>query len=424
MPITETELKLIAALAIIGLHQRHFGRFHRHVGAGAHRDACCSTLAAKLRTMLQEPLKSGNVSTFGEPTGTIIVLLFVIQPRRIAMTDQVRLAPEAQLSSLITGRFLTQAVGACVELGLVDPLANGPLAAEEVARRTHTHAPSVYRLFRMLAMVGVLDEHDGQRFSLTPVGQLLRSDVPGSLAGMARFMAQGWHAHAWAHLPHSIKTGEPGFPVAHGAPMFKWFPEHRAEGEIFHQAMTAYSGALGHAVLASYDFSRFGRIADIGGGHGMLLSMILGKTSGATGIVFDLPEVVHGAAPTLQKAGISSRCDVVGGDFFEGVPAGFDAYVMKHIIHDWSDERAATILRHCAAGLNPNGRVLLVEMVVPPAGTPSFGKILDLEMLVMTEGGRERTEAEFGALFASAGLKLERVVATPSPVSVIEASRV
>jgi SAM-dependent methyltransferase len=329
--------------------------------------------------------------------------------------------PQALLMSLITGRFMTQSLGVVAELRIADQLEDGPLDADELARRTGAHGPSVYRLLRALSMVGLFTEHEGQRFSLTPAGELLRTDAPGSLAGMARFMSQGWHAQAWAAMPESVRTGEPGFIKAFGTPMFKWFVDHPTEAQIFHEAMTGFSGALAQAVLAAYDFSRFATIADIGGGHGTLLAAILAKTPGAKGTVFDLPQVVQGAQPILEKAGVAARCQTIGGDFFASVPAGFDAYVLKHIIHDWSDAAAAKILRQCAAGLNPGGRVLLVEMVVPPPGVPSFAKMLDLEMLVMTEGGRERTEPELRALFAESGLELERIVSTPAPVSVIEA---
>jgi len=329
--------------------------------------------------------------------------------------------PQAQLMNLITGRFMTQSVGVVAELRLADHLKDGPLGADELARRAGAHGQSVYRLLRALSMVGLFTEHEGHRFSLTPAGELLRTDVPGSLAGMARFMSQGWHAQAWAEMPASVRTGEPGFVAAFGVPMFKWFADHPPEAQIFHDAMTAFSGALAQAVLAVYDFSRFATIADIGGGHGTLLAAILAKAPAAKGAVFDLPQVVAGASRTLEKSGVAARCQTIGGDFFASVPAGYDAYVLKHIIHDWSDVAAIKILRSCAAGLNPGGRVLLVEMVVPPPGVPSFAKMLDLEMLVMTEGGRERSEAEFRALFAEAGLELERIVPTQAPVSVIEA---
>jgi hypothetical protein len=326
------------------------------------------------------------------------------------------------LIQLITGRFMTHAVGAVAELGIADQMKDGPLGADEIAKRVKAHGPSIYRLLRALSVAGVFVEPAGKRFSLTPVGELLRTDVPGSLAGMATFLSSPFHGQAWFELKHSLRTGETAFDKAFGRPMFKWFVDHDAEAQVFHQAMVSFSSGLGQAVVAAYDFSRYKTIADIGGGHGTLLAIILGKHQGSTGVVFDLPEVVKGAPALLEKHGVAARAKPVGGDFLKSVPPA-DAYVIKHIIHDWSDEASVTILRNCAASMNPGGRVLLVEMVVPPPGAPSFAKILDLEMLVMTPGGRERTEAEYSGLFAEAGLKLERIVPTQSPVSVIEASK-
>jgi len=332
------------------------------------------------------------------------------------------LPPPAQLMHLVTGRYVTQAIGAVAELGIADQLKGGPRTAEEIAKAVRADGKAIYRLLRGLAMLGVFAEHEGQRFSLTPVGDLLRTDVPGSLAAMAMFQASVWHGRAWFELKHSLLTGEPAFDKAHGKPAFDWFADHEAEAQTFHRAMVNFSSVLGQAVVAAYDFSHFKVIADIGGGHGALLAFILGKSPGSTGVLFDRPEVVKGASAVLTQHGVAARATAVGGNFFESVPKA-DAYVIKHIIHDWSDQASATILRNCAAAMNPGGRVLVVEMVVPPIDTPSFAKLLDLEMLVMTPGGRERTESEFGTLFAEAGLKLERIVPTQSPVAVLEASK-
>jgi hypothetical protein len=338
------------------------------------------------------------------------------------MTEQ-KPPPQQVLMNLIFGRTITQMVGAVAELSIADHLKDGPRSADELARATGTHAPSLYRVMRAMAMVGLFEEHDDHRFSLTPVGTQLRSDLPSSMRGMAIFQSTSWHGAAWFELVHSIRTGQPGFPKAHGKTVFEWFHENADGARIFNDAMTAFSSSVAEAVVSAYDFSRFKRIADIGGGHGALLCAVLGQATGSTGIVFDLPPVVKGAQATIDKAGLASRCEIVGGDFFAAVPSGMDAYVMKSIIHDWSDEKARTILHNCAAGLNANGRVLVIEVPIPPPGTPSFGKLLDLEMLVMTDGGRERTESEYRALFADSGLKLEKIVPTQGPLAVIEASK-
>jgi hypothetical protein len=343
------------------------------------------------------------------------------QEKIVAQPDS--LPPTALLMNLISGKKITQAIGTVVELGIADQLKDGSLSAAELAARTGAHAPSLYRLMRALAMVGVFAEHEAERFSLTPVGACLRTDVPGSMADMALFQSRSFHSQAWFELSHAVRTGQAGFDKAFGQPVFNWFAENPAEWEVFNRAMTSFASSVARAVAAAYDFSRFARIADVGGGHGALLATVLAHAPEARGIVFDLPHVVAGARPVLEQAGLAARCEALGGDFFQAVPAGCDAYLMKSIIHDWSDEKAIQILRNCAAGLNHGGRVLLVEIVLPAPGVPSFGKLLDLEMLVMTDGGRERTESEYGALFAAAGLRLERIHPTRAPTSVIEAAR-
>lgn len=337
--------------------------------------------------------------------------------------DKLNIPPAAVLMGLITGKFMTQAVSTAVELRLADQLKDGPLSAQELARRVDARAPMLYRLLRALAMAGLFTEHEGYRFSLTPVGAMLRTDVPGSLAGMARFMAQPWHSEAWFELTHSVRTGESGFHKAHGAPLFQWLEDHPNASSVLNGAMTALSSVLAEAVVSAFDFRRFSRIADIGGGHGTLLASILKAAPSARGILFDLPGVAEGARSVLAGAGVAERCEVMGGDALSGVPAGCDAYVIKHVIHDFDDDSAARILGHCARGLAAGGRVLLVETVVPGAGVPSFAKILDLEMMVITSGGVERTEAEFRELLARAGLALERVVETASHVSILEARK-
>lgn len=333
------------------------------------------------------------------------------------------LPPQAVLLQLVGGRRITQALGVAVDLGLADLLKDGPLAADELARRCQAHPRALYRLMRALAMVGVFAEQEGQCFSLTPVGECLRTDLPGSLAGMARFHAAPFHGQAWLQLGHAVRTEESAFEKGFGQPVFQWFGEHPKEAAVFNDAMTAFSSSVGPAVAAAFDWSRFAKIADVGGGHGALIAAILGQATAARGILFDLPKVVAGATALLERAGVAARCEVLGGDFFETVPKGCDAIVMKSIVHDWSDEKAGGILRNCAAALAPGGRVVLVETVIPPPGVPSYGKLLDLDMMVFTHGGRERTEAEFGALLAGAGLELVRVHPTKSPLFLIEAKR-
>ncbi|HEY1337225.1 MAG TPA: methyltransferase [Bryobacteraceae bacterium] len=277
-------------------------------------------------------------------------------------------------------------------------------------------------MLRALASVGVFAETEGGRFTLTPLAQTLRSDVPESVRAMARFMAIPACWQPWGHLTHSVRTGETGIKKAFGLDnAFDYISSHPEETEIFNQAMSDHSRQETPAVVEAYDFSRFPKIVDVAGGYGTLLSAILKKHPGVHGTIYEMPQVVDGALRAIQAAGLSDRCDVVSGDFFREVPAGADAYLMKHIIHDWDDERANTILRNCRKGLAAGGRVLLAEIVIPPGNDFSFGKLLDLEMMAIP-GGKERTEAEYRDLFAAAGLRLTSITPTKAPISVIEAA--
>ena len=323
--------------------------------------------------------------------------------------------------NLLAGGFVAQAVSVAARLELADRLADGPKSADTLAKEAGAHGPSVYRLMRCLAMVGVFEERPQRTFALTPVGACLCKRGPHSLASMALLWGADWHIRPWTALEHSVRTGQSAFPQVFGQPLFEWFGKERAAFDTFNQAMTEFSEMACAAVVASYDFSGFRRIADVGGGHGRMLTEVLKAAPSSTGVLYDMPAVVEGARRPLAEAGLQNRCEIVGGDFFERVPPGCDAYVIKHIIHDWDEASCLKILRHCKAGLAPGGKVLLIEMVLPPPGVPHFGKFLDLEMLVMAPGGEERTEDEYAALFQKAGLRLSRVVPTPSPVSVIEA---
>ncbi len=335
----------------------------------------------------------------------------------------LELPPPAQLMNLLAGGFVAQSIHVATRLGLADRLAEGASTAQALASAVGAHAPSLYRLMRGLAMVGVLEEQDGGSFTLTPIGQCLRRSAPGSLASMALLWGADWHLRPWAALEHAVRTGQSAFPhVFGGKDVFAWFAEGNREAfDTFNDAMTEFSAMACAAVTAAYDFSACKRITDIGGGHGLMLSSILKAAPQATGVLFDMPSVVEGAKKPIADAGLAGRCEIVGGDFFAGVPTGCDTYVIKHIIHDWDEASCVKILGHCRQGLVAGGRVLLIEMVLPPPGTPHFGKLLDLEMLVMTPGGQERTEREYAALFAKAALRLSRIVPTHSPVSVIEA---
>jgi hypothetical protein len=305
-------------------------------------------------------------------------------------------------------------------LGIADLMADGAQASDELAEATGTHPGTLYRLLRALASVGVFREEDDRRFALTELGDGLRSDAPGSLAGWAAFVGRpaGWQA--WGALLHSVHTGETAFPQVHGSEVWEYRASRPDEQSAFDRAMISLTGHVNGALLEAYDFARFETVVDVGGGHGALLVALLVEHPAMRGVLFDQPHVLAGAQDVLRSAAVADRCDLVGGSFFDGVPGGGDAYVLKSILHDWDDGEAATILRRCRAAMSASAVVLVVERVLGPANEGPDAKFSDLAMLV-TQGGRERGVDEFGALFAAAGLRLERAVASASPFYVLEA---
>ena len=326
--------------------------------------------------------------------------------------------PRDQMVQLLTGYWVSQAVYVAAELALADRLVAGPRTAEELAEVTGTHAPSLYRLLRALGSVGVITEGEDRRFSLTPLGECLRSDVPGSQRATARMMV-GQFYDAWGDLLGSVRTGRPAFQERHGHSFFEHLTAYPEQAQVFDEAMTAFNDRKTTAMLEAYDFSGISVLADIGGGNGSTLVSVLRMYPEMRGIVFDLPGVVGRAETEVQATGLSERCRVVAGNFLESVPAGADAYLLRHILHNWDEEQAVAILRKVRQAMCAGARLLVVEGVIPPGNEPMFGKLMDLTMLVV-HGGRERTEDEFRCLFETAGFNLTRVVPTASDVSVIE----
>jgi predicted O-methyltransferase YrrM len=320
---------------------------------------------------------------------------------------------------MMTGFAVSQAIFAVARLNVAEHVATGPVAVEDLARKTGASPDALYRVLRALASVGVFTEATPRRFSNTPMSECLRPGVPGSQHAGALMIALHCYP-AFGELSWSVGTGKPGFDKVVGAPIFDHLSKHPDEGRIFDQAMSSIHGPETPAMIEAFSFARFQTIVDIGGGNGSTLIEVLRSAPKARGIVFDLPGVVARAESTIRDAGLGDRCRVEGGSFFESVPKGGDAYVLRHIIHDWDDQKSIEILRRCREAMAPGGKVLVVESVVPTGDEPHPGKWLDIIMLAVP-GGRERTRAEFETLFASAGLKLERVVATRSPVSVVEA---
>jgi hypothetical protein len=321
---------------------------------------------------------------------------------------------------IATGFIVSTALQVAVRLGIPDRLAKGPKSAAELAAEAGVQEDPLYRVLRALASVGIFEESDGRRFALTLAGGLLRSGVPGSMQAMAMFMSSPFHLRVYSELMHSLKTGRPAVEKAMGMPVFEYFPKDPELSEIFNNAMTSFSDIVIPAALSAYDFGGIDTLVDVAGGHGAVLTAILKKNPGMKGILFDLDHVIAGARGRIEASGVADRLTTQSGDFFKAVPAG-DGYVMKHIIHDWDDDRASTILRNIRSAMGSGrGRVVLLESVIQPGNAPDFGKIVDIEMLAMP-GGKERTEAEFRALFEKSGFRLSRIVPTQSPLSVIEA---
>lgn len=330
------------------------------------------------------------------------------------------LPPEAALMQMLFGAFVSQAVSVAAQLGVADLLAGQPQTVAALAAATGTHERSLYRVLRTLASVGVFRETGEKFFTLTPLAEPLRAGAPNSIRNGAIFMGAEWHWRVYGEMLHSVRTGESAWSRANGADVFDYFTANPEHGEVFNRAMTDMSAAASSAVMEAYDFQGIDTLVDIAGGHGYLLAAALRANPGARGVLFDLPQVIAGAPATLEREGVTDRVELVSGDFFAAVPAGADGYMMKHIIHDWDDERALLILDNIRRAMRDGGRVLVVETVVPEGNEPHFGKLMDLEMLV-SPGGVERTEREYRELLARAGLELKRVVPTRSYLSVIEA---
>jgi len=324
--------------------------------------------------------------------------------------------PSQQAIRLGFGFAISQALRAVIELGVPDLLADGERPMDELAAATGAHPEALYRVMRLLASEGVFREVEPHRFALTDIGATLRSGAagPGDLVRMLNSEAY----LAFAELLHSVRTGKPAFDKVFGSPRFDWLSRHPERAALFQRAMVAISQGSNETVAGAYDFGPFTRVVDVGGGHGQLLSAILARNPHLTGVLFDLPSGTEAARQEI--GGNLPRTEIVAGDFFESVPAG-DVYMIKKVIHDWDDERAALILRNCRKAMPPNGKVLVAETLVPPGDEPGEIKTVDVIMLAVT-GGLERTEAQYADLFAAAGLQLERVIETSAPISILEAA--
>jgi hypothetical protein len=328
-------------------------------------------------------------------------------------------APRSELLRLINGFQASQAIHVAAAFGLADLLKNGPRSAANLAESTKTHPVALYRLMRALASLGVFDEDDGGRFSLTMVGEFLRTDVAGTHAPMAQFVGRPNVWQTWSHLLFAVRTGAVAFDHLHGDGVWTYRARHPEEGNIFDRVMTAGTERFAEAVMDVCDFGRFRHIVDVGGGDGIFLAKILVSNSETRGTLFDQPHVVRRDAMRLRFPEFVDRYESIGGNFFTSVPAGADAYLLKWILHDWDDAASIEILRSCRRAMKPTSRLLVVEHVIGPPNSAPEGKFMDLTMMLMN-GGRERTTEEFAMLFAEAGFRLTCATPTAATISLLQ----
>jgi O-methyltransferase/methyltransferase family protein len=332
-----------------------------------------------------------------------------------------RLTPApAAMMEMIIATWTSQAITVAAQLGVADALANGPLPIDEVAARVGADADALRRLLRALISRGIFRQRRDGRYELNSLAATLCSDAPVSMVWAARFYGSREQRDRWTVLVDSVRTGKSVVPVLHGKESFDYFADEPEYAELFNQTMTSISQLTDAPVVAGYDFSAYHTIVDVGGGHGPLLAAILAAAPASRGVLYDLPRVVASAPSLLREHNVADRVRIAEGSFFDGVPGGGDAYVLKNIMHDWPDEKAVQILRNVRAAAGPRATVLLVELVIPNHDRDFPGKWADLEML-LNLGARERTAAEYRDLLSQAGFRVTRVVQTASPLSVVEA---
>ncbi len=328
-------------------------------------------------------------------------------------------AAAAQLRDLIMGFRITQMLHVAAKLNLADHLAATPQSAEQLATAAGADPASLRRLMRALTSIGIFSETDGS-YDLTPVGQLLRRDVTGSLKGLAVLYGEEWLWSAYGRMLHSVQTGQAAFAHVHEMPFYEFLDTHPEPAMQFQAAMSAYSHLEATAIADAYNFADSGTVVDVGGGDGTLLAVLLKAYPSLHGVLFDQPAVVAAAERVFADAGVTARARWVGGDFFSELPAGGDVYLLKSVVHNWPEPDAQRILQCCRRAMAPGARLLLAERIVPPHDKPSEAKLFDINMLVVV-GGRERTQTEYRQLLEVSGFALVRVLDTKSPISILEA---
>ena len=339
------------------------------------------------------------------------------------MKQMDRIDTQLEMRGLVMGFVIARALQVAAELGIADALVGGPKERATLAHEVGADPATLHRLLRAIASFGVFEELPDGRYANTARSELLCSDVPGSIRNLARMYGDPAAWRAWSAMEYSVRSGEPSFAHIHGQTIFEYFANHPESARRFDEAMVASSRLMNDAIVEAYDWAQFGTLADIAGGMGSTLAAILRANPALRGVLFDLDHVVARAREHLREQGVAERCRTESGSFFDSVPAGADAYFMKHILHDWNDTDCLRILGNCARAMSDRAKLLVCEKIVPPGNVPSVAKTMDLVMLVMTDGGRERTEAEFRELFVRAGLRLARVAPTRADNSILEVTK-
>lgn len=329
--------------------------------------------------------------------------------------------PQLALQELIQGYQVTKCIYVAAKLGIADLLKDGPRTSDELAQVTGTHAPSLYRVLRLLSAAQLLSEGEAHDFTLTPLGTYLQTGVPGSLRTTALHFGGEPTWQVWGALLHSVETGQSAYQQVFGLSNWEYRAQHPEAAALFDQTMSEWTASVAPTVAAAYDFSASARLVDIGGGHGQMLASILQAHPTLHAVLFDLPYVVKGAPPLLEAAGVADRCEITGGDAFTDDLAPADTYLLSRVIHDWDDAHAVALLTRCQQAMQPQGKVLLVERVILSSSAPSLLVLeSDVNMLVATSG-KERTDAEYRALLDAAGFELRQLIPVLPPYFLIEA---
>ncbi len=337
----------------------------------------------------------------------------------MAKTNKPIDSPEARLSAMLSYN-LTQMIYVAVRLGIPDLLIDGPKSVDALAAAVDAYPNALYRLLRALASVGIFAEDRPRSFALTPLAELLRSDVPGSFRPFVLSYGESWWWDAWGSLLYSVQTGETAFDHVHGQSLFEYLDQNAQASKVFNANMTSMTTGEAQYIVAAYDFSGTRVLVDVGGGHGALTTAILKIHPNIRAVLFDLPSLAAEARTLLDTAGIGDRCEVIGGDFFEAIPKDGDTYLLKDVLHNWEDDQATAILKKCHAFMPRSAKLLVIERIIPPGDTPSPGKLIDISMLVMT-GGRERTEPEYRALLETAAFRVQAILPSEAGTSIIVA---